>query len=57
MRGLNPRVILGNGGQYDSPEYYRRSDKTLAVQQKRLSRKKKGSNNRNKQRLNSKLTV
>ncbi|WP_445475531.1 RNA-guided endonuclease InsQ/TnpB family protein [Methanococcoides methylutens] len=49
--GLNSCVTLSNGEQFDSPEYYRKSEKSLAVHQKRLSKKNKGSKNRNKQRL------
>ncbi|MEA1984420.1 MAG: transposase [Euryarchaeota archaeon] len=49
--GLNSCVTLSNGEQYDSPKYYRRSEKMLAVQQKRLSTKKKGSKNRNKHKI------
>ncbi|WP_445475503.1 RNA-guided endonuclease InsQ/TnpB family protein [Methanococcoides methylutens] len=49
--GLNSCVTLSNGEQFDSPEYYRKSENSLAVHQKRLSKKNKGSKNRNKQRL------
>ncbi|WP_406660539.1 transposase [Methanolobus sp. ZRKC3] len=48
--GLNSCVTLSNGEQFDSPEYYRKSEKSLAVQQKSLSKKKKGSENRLKQK-------
>ncbi|WP_406660808.1 transposase [Methanolobus sp. ZRKC3] len=48
--GLNSCVTLSNGEQFDSPEYYRKSEKSLAVQQKRLGKKKKGSENRFKQK-------
>jgi len=48
--GLNSCVTLSNGEQYDSPTYYRKSEGSLAVQQKRLSKKKKGSVNRLKQK-------
>ncbi|WP_406660802.1 transposase [Methanolobus sp. ZRKC3] len=48
--GLNSCVTLSNGEQFDSPEFYRKSEKSLTVQQKRLSRKKKGSENRNRQK-------
>jgi len=49
--GLNSCVTLSNGEQYDSPTYYRKSERSLAVQQKRLSKKEKGSSNRLKQKL------
>ncbi|MDA0524395.1 RNA-guided endonuclease InsQ/TnpB family protein [Methanococcoides alaskense] len=48
--GLNSCVTLSNGEQYDSPAYYRKSERSLAVQQKRLSKKKNGSVNRLKQK-------
>ena len=48
--GLNSCVTLSNGEQLDSPTYYRKSERSLAVQQKRLSKKKKGSVNRLKQK-------
>jgi len=48
--GLNSCVTLSNGEQLDSPTYYRKSERSLAVQQKRLSKKKKGSANRFKQK-------
>ncbi|MDA0524874.1 RNA-guided endonuclease InsQ/TnpB family protein [Methanococcoides alaskense] len=49
--GLNSCVTLSNGEQFDSPIYYRKSERSLAVQQKRLSKKKKGSSNRLIQKL------
>ncbi|NOQ48218.1 MAG: IS200/IS605 family element transposase accessory protein TnpB [Methanococcoides sp.] len=48
--GLNSCVTLSNGEQHDPPTYYRKSERSLAVQQKRLSKKKKGSVNRLKQK-------
>ncbi len=49
--GLNSCVTLSNGEQYDSPIYCRKSERSLAVQQKRLSKKKRRSSNRLKQKL------
>jgi len=49
--GLNSCVSLSNGEQFNSPTYYRKSEISLTVQQKRLSKKKKGSANRLKQKL------
>ena len=40
-----------NGNVCGSPKYYRKSQKKLARLQRQLSRKEKGSNNRNKARL------
>ena len=40
-----------NGNVCGSPKYYRKSQKKLAKLQRQLSRKEKGSNNRNKARL------
>lgn len=49
--GLSHFAILSNGERVDSPKYLRRTEKQLARAQRRLSRKKKGSANRTKDRL------
>lgn len=43
--------VDSNGQVCGSPKYYRKSQKKLAKLQRQLSRKQKGSNNRNKSRL------
>jgi putative transposase len=49
--GLKSLITLSNGEQIESPKFLRRSENKLAKQQRNLSLKKKGSNNRNKQRI------
>ena len=49
--GLKSLITLSNGEQIKSPKFLRQSENKLVKQQKRLSRKKKGSSNRNKQRI------
>ena len=49
--GLNNYAVLSDGSKIPNPRYYRRSEKRLARVQRGLSRKKKGSRNRNKARL------
>jgi putative transposase len=49
--GLTHFAITSDGSKHGNPKYYRRSEKKLAIHQKRLSRKQKGSNNRNKARV------
>jgi len=49
--GLTSLIILSNGIQIEPPHYLRLSENKLINQQKKLSNKKKGSNNRNKQRI------
>jgi len=41
-------AALSDGTKIDNPKYYRKSERKLARLQRRLSRKKKGSNNRGK---------
>ena len=48
--GLTSLITLSNGEQIAPPKYLRKSEKRLAKEQVRLSRKKKGSENRKKQR-------
>jgi putative transposase len=49
--GLTHFAILSDGTKIDSPRFLRRAEKKLKREQQRLSRKAKGSNNRNKARL------
>ncbi|MCX9081517.1 MAG: RNA-guided endonuclease TnpB family protein, partial [Candidatus Methanoperedens sp.] len=49
--GLINLIKLSNGKQIQSPKYLRQSEKRLAREQIYLSTKKKGSENRNKQRI------
>ena len=46
--GLLTFAVLSGGTKIDNPKYFRKSEKKLARLQRRLSRKKKGSNNRRK---------
>lgn len=46
--GLSHFAALSDGTIVDPPKYFRQSEKKLARAQRRLSRKKKGSNNRGK---------
>ena len=49
--GLKSLVTLSNGEQIEPPQYLRESEDKLVKAQQGLSRKKKGSSNRNKQRI------
>lgn len=49
--GLKDFAILSNGIKYTNPKWLRKLEKRLTFLQRSLSRKKKGSNNRNKARL------
>ena len=49
--GLRSLITLSDGKQIEPPKFLRKSENNLAKQQRNLSRKKKGSNNRNKQRI------
>ncbi len=49
--GLTHYAITSDGSKYGNPEYYRQYEAKLAKQQKRLSKKSKGSNNRYKARV------
>jgi putative transposase len=49
--GIKEFAICSNGNKFDNPKHLRKSEKRLIKLQKDLSRKKKGSNNRNKARL------
>jgi len=49
--GLSSLITMSNGEQIESPEFLRESEDKLTHEQKRLSRKKKGSGKRNKQKI------
>ncbi len=49
--GLKSLVTFSNGEQIQPPKYLRASEKRLARESNHLSKKKKGSNNRNNQRI------
>ena len=49
--GIKSFLATSNGHTFDNPKYLKTSLKKLKTKQKVLSRKKKGSNNRNKQRI------
>ncbi|MGP8322442.1 MAG: RNA-guided endonuclease InsQ/TnpB family protein [Methanosarcinaceae archaeon] len=49
--GLKSLITLSNGKQVEPPKFLRQSDEKLTKAQRDLSRKKKGSNNRDKQRI------
>lgn len=49
--GLNSYAMLSDGTKIENPRFYRKSEKRLGRLQRQLSKKKKGSSNRNKARL------
>ncbi|MFC3779104.1 IS200/IS605 family element RNA-guided endonuclease TnpB [Bacillus chungangensis] len=49
--GLKDFAVLSNGKKYENPKWLRKAEKRLAFLQRSLSRKKKGSKNREKARL------
>lgn len=49
--GLKSLLTMSNGSQIEPPEFLRESEQKLTQEQKRLSRKKKRSQNRNHQRI------
>jgi putative transposase len=49
--GIKDFAICSNGDKFENPKWLRKSEKRLIKLQKDLSRKQKGSNNRNKQRI------
>jgi putative transposase len=49
--GIKEFAILSDGNKYENHKYLRQSEKKLRREQRRLSRKPKGSNNRNKSRI------
>jgi putative transposase len=50
--GLNEIATLSTGEKIQNPQWFRKSEKKLAKEQRKLSRKKKGSENRKKQKVN-----
>ena len=48
--GLKDFAVTSDGDKIANPKYLRKSEERLARKHKKLSKKKKGSNNRNKQR-------
>jgi putative transposase len=48
--GLKHLLITSNGKHIENPKFYRKLENKLTYEQKQLSKKKLGSNNRNKQR-------
>ncbi len=49
--GIESFATLSNGEKIENPKFFRKSEKQLTKLQRRLSRKKKGSKNRAKERL------
>lgn len=49
--GIKDFAILSTGEKISNPKYYRKLERKLAKLQRSLSRKQKGSNNRNKARI------
>jgi len=49
--GLKEFLITSNGNKIDNPKHFKNTQKKLAKAQRKISRKEKGSNNRNKQRI------
>ena len=49
--GLKKLVVTSDGIKFDNPKPFKKKQKRLVKEQKRLSRKKVGSNNREKQRI------
>ena len=48
--GINHFAITSDGSKYGNPKYYNEYEKKLALRQRRLSKKQKGSSNRNRAR-------
>jgi putative transposase len=49
--GLKDFAVLSNGEVFANPKFLRKLEKKLACEQRKLSRRKKGSNNWNQQRM------
>ena len=49
--GLSHFVITSGGSKFDNPRWFKKHEPNLKLKQQQLSRKQKGSNNRNKSRL------
>jgi len=48
--GIKHLIVSSNGEKIENPKFYRKMEKKLAFEQRQLSKKQIGSNNRNKQR-------
>ena len=48
--GIKSLLVCSDGEKIENPKFYRQSEKKLAYEQRQLSKKQLGSNNRNKQR-------
>jgi putative transposase len=49
--GLTHFAITSEGSKYENPRWFKKHEQNLKLKQQQLSRKQKGSNNRNKSRL------
>lgn len=49
--GLTHFAITSDGSKFDNPRWFKKHERNLKLKQQQLSRKQKGSNNRNKSRL------
>lgn len=49
--GLTHFAITSDGSKYDNPRWFKRHERNLKLKQQQLSRKQKGSSNRNKARI------
>ncbi|VEP14690.1 transposase (fragment) [Hyella patelloides LEGE 07179] len=49
--GLSHFVITSDGSKFDNPRWIKKHERNLKIKQQQLSRKQKGSNNKNKSRL------
>jgi len=49
--GIKDFLVTDKGDKYENPKYLKKKLKKLKYKQRQLSKKKKGSNNRNKQRI------
>ena len=49
--GIKAFIVDSNGKSYENPKYFKKLEKRLAIEQRKLSHMQKGSNNRNKQRI------
>ena len=49
--GIKEFAITSSGEKFENPKYFQKSLRRLKIRQRRLSRKQKGSSNRNKARL------
>jgi putative transposase len=49
--GISELAILSNGKKFTNPKFLKKSEKKLAFEQRKFSKMKKGSNNRERQRI------